>query len=463
MAIVASEGVGKCIAKAVKRWKFPKPTGGGVVVVAHPFVLAPSWSEPPILRCVSRPSGLAVALVLTGCGANEPAPVAKAPEEEATTWGDVATPEVNPDVGSTAPLAEPKLDVPPPAPALANDGQSVPQVPAALPAVPPDAVVIHITTSDVRLGAVSVDVAAGSLPNEKALAPIVAAISESDGTVLIVPDAAVSAGVVRRVLGQIPADRQRALVARAADGSEGLLPLSSTATPGAPEVTIAADGFHLAEKAGADQLHLKPVEGGDPFDYVALRNKAKAFRTLHPDIDSVRIGSEPDVSAEVLLRALSQIRGPQCTPDPGRCWLPTMAFGENIRTAPPGQEPPTRKIEFPKAGGDDKSPGTVAVGKAKVPDTLDKEEVQQALDRRAGYARMCYFAALADEPTLEGTITLRLTVDGKGEVEEVGSPRATMKSIAVEDCLERGAKGLRFTPPSDAPAMVDVTLTFERK
>ena len=83
--------------------------------------------------------------------------------------------------------------------------------------------------------------------------------------------------------------------------------------------------------------------------------------------------------------------------------------------------------------------------------------------RRAGYARMCYFAALADDPTLEGTITLRLTVDAKGEVEEVGAPKATMKAIAVEDCLERGAKGLRFTAPRKAPAMVDVTLTFERK
>lgn len=412
---------------------------------------------------MSRSFALAVVLALAGCGANEPAPVAKAAEEKATTSGDVATPEVKQDVGSPAPPAEPKLDVPPPAPALARDGQTVPQVPAVLPAVPPDAVVIHITTSEVRLGDVSVKVGAGSLPNAKALAPIADAVGESKELVLVVPDAAVSSGVVRRVLGQVPAERERALVARAADGTEGLLPLSSTASPGSPEVTIAADGFHLAEKADADQLHLKPPEGGDPFDYVALRNKAKAFRTLHPDIDSVRIGSEPDVSAEVLLRALSQIRGPQCTPEPARCWLPTLAFGENIRTAPPGQEPPTRKIDFAKAGGNDKSPGTVAVGKAKVPDTLDKAEVQKALDRRAGYARMCYFAALADEPTLEGTITLRLTVDGKGEVEEVGAPKATMKSIAVEDCLERGAKGLRFTPPSDAPAMVDVTLTFKRK
>ncbi len=38
---LGDEDVGKCIAKAVKRWKFPKPTGGGTVNVAYPFVLSP--------------------------------------------------------------------------------------------------------------------------------------------------------------------------------------------------------------------------------------------------------------------------------------------------------------------------------------------------------------------------------------------------------------------------------------
>ncbi len=38
---VSDKDVGNCIAKAVKRWKFPKPAGGGNVVVTYPFVLAP--------------------------------------------------------------------------------------------------------------------------------------------------------------------------------------------------------------------------------------------------------------------------------------------------------------------------------------------------------------------------------------------------------------------------------------
>ncbi len=35
------KNVANCVAKAVKRWKFPKPQGGGNVVVTYPFVLAP--------------------------------------------------------------------------------------------------------------------------------------------------------------------------------------------------------------------------------------------------------------------------------------------------------------------------------------------------------------------------------------------------------------------------------------
>ncbi|MCB9750150.1 MAG: AgmX/PglI C-terminal domain-containing protein [Myxococcales bacterium] len=33
--------VGNCIAKAVRRWQFPKPRGGGSVIVSYPFVLQP--------------------------------------------------------------------------------------------------------------------------------------------------------------------------------------------------------------------------------------------------------------------------------------------------------------------------------------------------------------------------------------------------------------------------------------
>jgi TonB family protein len=47
VAVVASstldhDATENCIAKSVKRWKFPKPEGGGNVVVTYPFVLQPT-------------------------------------------------------------------------------------------------------------------------------------------------------------------------------------------------------------------------------------------------------------------------------------------------------------------------------------------------------------------------------------------------------------------------------------
>ena len=38
---LSDQGVGECVAKAVKRWKFPKPQGGVDVTVTYPFVLSP--------------------------------------------------------------------------------------------------------------------------------------------------------------------------------------------------------------------------------------------------------------------------------------------------------------------------------------------------------------------------------------------------------------------------------------
>jgi hypothetical protein len=34
--------LGQCIAKAAKKWVFPKPPGGGDIVVSYPFNLSPS-------------------------------------------------------------------------------------------------------------------------------------------------------------------------------------------------------------------------------------------------------------------------------------------------------------------------------------------------------------------------------------------------------------------------------------
>jgi len=42
---VNSPPVEQCIAQAVRRWEFPKPQGGGIVVVTYPFVLKAAGAE----------------------------------------------------------------------------------------------------------------------------------------------------------------------------------------------------------------------------------------------------------------------------------------------------------------------------------------------------------------------------------------------------------------------------------
>jgi hypothetical protein len=37
--------VEQCIAQAVRRWEFPKPQGGGIVIVSYPFVLKSAGAE----------------------------------------------------------------------------------------------------------------------------------------------------------------------------------------------------------------------------------------------------------------------------------------------------------------------------------------------------------------------------------------------------------------------------------
>jgi hypothetical protein len=39
---VANGPVENCIVQAVRRWEFPKPLGGGIVIASYPFVLTPA-------------------------------------------------------------------------------------------------------------------------------------------------------------------------------------------------------------------------------------------------------------------------------------------------------------------------------------------------------------------------------------------------------------------------------------
>jgi len=351
---------------------------------------------------------------------------------------------------------------PPPAVAasLGDPGQPVPTVPGVLPPLPDPSLAVVLTLEKIQVGDVTVALEAGALPKPGSPPKAITdALLASQDPIAWVADAGVPAATLHTLIGVLPPERSRVLVMQTPKGQQGAVTLASTVPDGAPQVRIASDGFHLAEHSGGKEYALGPDKAGDTFNYVELRNKAKSFRTKHPDLAGIRVGAEEGVSVEILARAISQIRGPKCTVEPRRCWLPEVGFGDGVQTSSgPAPEP---KLELSKPAGASGAPGTVEIGKAKAGEGVDASKVDAVLKRRAGFARMCYFAALADSPKLAGTMDLRLTVGKDGKVIEVGVPESSLDDEAVEACLTRGLAGLRFAAPTKAPVAVDVSLTFK--
>src|SRR3954462_13008109 len=69
--------VENCTVQAVRRWEFPKPMGGGIVIVSYPFVLTPSGAPGAGAAIASarqpapapRPIDEALATLAKGAGA----------------------------------------------------------------------------------------------------------------------------------------------------------------------------------------------------------------------------------------------------------------------------------------------------------------------------------------------------------------------------------------------------------
>ncbi len=409
-----------------------------------------------------------LSLGFLGCGtpANPPAPTSALQVAASTGREAGQTEAADKPVPEPQEATPPKVDVepkpPPPAGAksMGDPGQPVPTVPGVLPPLPDAGLAVVVTLERIQVGDVTVSLQAGALPKPGSPPQEIAeAILASKGPVAWVTDAGVPAATLHALIGVLPPERLRALVVQTPKGQQGAVMLASTVPEDAPYVRIALDGFHLAEQTGGTEYDLGPDASGDTFNYVELRNKAKSFRTKHPDVAGIRVGADEGVTVEVLARAISQIRGPKCTLEPRRCWLPEVGFGHGVETS---SGPPTKpKVELSKSAGGSGAPGTVEIGKAKVGKGMDASNVDAILKRRAGFARMCYFAALADSPRLAGTMDLRLTLGKDGAVIEVGVPESSLDDDAVEACLIRGLGGLRFAAPTQAPVAVDISLTFK--
>ena len=344
--------------------------------------------------------------------------------------------------------------VSPAKPAVPEPEVSKPESPEPEPAARMDVPAPQAATSGLALredglqvGEETFDLKGTTLPEAARLALVSSVSSGQGGPLEVAPT--VEARKVLQVLETL-GDGPRSV---ALPGGTAV-PLVASVAEDAPELHIQGDGFHIAERRGAPPVHLASLDPDAPYDVATLGNKARLFRTGHVEQSEARVRVGRGVTAETLVRALEALRGVECDANPSRCWLPRIA----VDAAPRG--PGKVRLRSSATPSADASPGTVSLGKARVAAGLDRKKVTEVLRRRLGYARMCYFASLADDPGLEGSVSLSVAVADDGTVRDVSIPSATLKDRGVHKCLTEGVEGLRFAAPTSTPATVDVTLSF---
>jgi hypothetical protein len=92
--------------------------------------------------------------------------------------------------------------------------------------------------------------------------------------------------------------------------------------------------------------------------------------------------------------------------------------------------------------------------------TADAEALQQAVRARAAQTNQCYEAALREDSSLSGMVTLQLVIDANG-----GVTRATADGLTDElrACLITQVRAITFPRPKDPPVSLIVPFRFERE
>lgn len=92
---------------------------------------------------------------------------------------------------------------------------------------------------------------------------------------------------------------------------------------------------------------------------------------------------------------------------------------------------------------------------------LTPEQIRKTVASRARSYQACFEAQLSRDPKLAGTIKIAWRVDSQGAVAGAKIKSTTMANTAVESCLLRRIKELRFPPPANGgEAAITFPFTF---
>ncbi|MDX9724239.1 MAG: VIT domain-containing protein [Myxococcota bacterium] len=98
-------------------------------------------------------------------------------------------------------------------------------------------------------------------------------------------------------------------------------------------------------------------------------------------------------------------------------------------------------------------------GNAEVQGSLSKRIVQKVIKQHRAALKACYESALQQDPSLEGKLTVRWSVDENGVVSDVSITLDTVGSPELAACVIKTVEGMRF-PKSQAGKII-ITYPFE--
>ena len=78
---------------------------------------------------------------------------------------------------------------------------------------------------------------------------------------------------------------------------------------------------------------------------------------------------------------------------------------------------------------------------------LSGDQIDKVVRSHGGQIRACYSRELERTPGLEGQITIKWTINAKGNVTSAKVHKTTMNNSRVEDCIVREVQRMKFPKP----------------
>ncbi|EYF01088.1 AgmX/PglI C-terminal domain-containing protein [Chondromyces apiculatus] len=110
----------------------------------------------------------------------------------------------------------------------------------------------------------------------------------------------------------------------------------------------------------------------------------------------------------------------------------------------------------------DRTGGSTGTGQGTTtgPGKLPPEVIRRVVQRHVGRIHACYNKALANDPMLEGRVTVRFTIGKDGSVTQVQDVASRMKDMEVVSCVQAVFKTMTFPQPEGGAVTTTHSVKF---